>query len=533
MGPMKELADCTVMVVDDTEENIDILVETLGEDYEVSVAMDGETALRDISANPPDLILLDIMMPGMNGYEVCRRLKDDPVTRDIPVIFVTAMGEMEDEQMGLELGAIDYIRKPITPILVKTKVKNQLMVRLAHGRELGESTAAREKIEEELKVAREIQMDILPQVFPPFPGRPEIDLHAFIEPARDVGGDFYDFFFNSEDMLCFVIGDVAGKGVPAALFMSAAKTLIKATAQSVSQPDRVLDIANRELAAGNETCTFVTVFLGILNVKTGKLCFANAGHNLPLIVRQEGEAEYLSGGKSTALGLEEDTVFSSRTIQLQPKECICLYTDGVTEAFNQQEEQFSEERLQKEISGSQHKSMKELTDEVIRAVESFAEGTPQSDDITMLCLRYRPGDGRVNRTAIEMANKRSEIPRVVESAAHFWEESGVAEDVVHDARLALDEIITNIVSYAFEDSREHGIVVELEVSLDSLVVRTEDDGRSFDPTQFVNPDMDKPFDEREVGGAGIHLVRNLMDEMEYEVLQGKNILRMKKYLHSP
>ena len=383
---MKSLSECNVMVVDDTEENVDILVETLGEDYEISVAMDGESALEDIAENPPDLVLLDIMMPGIDGYEVCKRLKANPETSDIPIIFITAMGEVQDEEKGLELGAVDYIRKPITPTIVKTKVKNHLMAQLTHVRQLGESTAAREKIEKELNVARVLQMDILPRSFPK---RDDIDLFATLKPAKQVGGDFYDFFFLDEHRLCFVIGDVSGKGVPAALFMSMAKALIKATAQTNQLTDKILETVNKELAEDNDTCTFVTVFIGFLDLQSGELSYCNAGHNFPIIYQTGGTPEFLEGGRSMILGIDDDTVFVSESIQLQPGQYICLYTDGITEAFNEEDEEFSDERLMDFISRNTGSPVQELAEKLVQEVKSFAGKKPQSDDITVLTLQYQ------------------------------------------------------------------------------------------------------------------------------------------------
>ena len=384
---MKALSDCNVMVVDDTEENIDILVETLGNDYESTVAMDGESPLEDVAENRPDLILLDIMMPGIDGYEVCRRLKADPGTCDIPIIFITAMGEVQDEEKGLELGAVDYIRKPIIPTIVRTKVKNHLTAYLAHVRQLNESAAAREKIEKELKVARVIQMDILPRSFPE---RGDIDLYATLKPAREVGGDFYDFFFVGDNRLCVVIGDVSGKGVPAALFMSMAKALIKATAQTTQLTDKILDAVNRELAEDNDTCTFVTVFIGMLDLQSGEFSYCNAGHNFPIIYQAGGSPEFLEGASGMILGIDEDTIYASESTQLQPGQCLCLYTDGITEAFNEADEEFSNERLMDFISRTAENPVQELVKLLVQEVESFAGKKPQSDDITALALQYRP-----------------------------------------------------------------------------------------------------------------------------------------------
>jgi serine phosphatase RsbU (regulator of sigma subunit) len=257
-------------------------------------------------------------------------------------------------------------------------------------KQLAETTAARERIESELKIAHDIQMGILPKEFPSFKGEYEVDIYAVLEPAKQVGGDLYDFFLLSEDQLCFTIGDVSGKGVPAAVFMSAVKTLIKATAKTIDKPSSVLRIVNEEISRGNEHATFVTVFLGILNVKTGEMCYSNAGHNPPLILRKDKNTEFLSEGKNMALGIDEEFCFRHDTVTLKPGEGIFLYTDGVTEAFNSKGELFSAERLQKDIADYQNSLSKELVSNILKNIQSFAKNVPQSDDITILTVRYRP-----------------------------------------------------------------------------------------------------------------------------------------------
>jgi sigma-B regulation protein RsbU (phosphoserine phosphatase) len=231
-------------------------------------------------------------------------------------------------------------------------------------------------------------MGILPSEFPPFPGKYQIDIYAALEPAKQVGGDLYDFFFLSEDQLCFTIGDVAGKGVAAAVFMSAVKTLIKATAKSINKPERILKLVNTELSIGNEHGTFVTVFLGMLNIKTGEMSYVNAGHNPPLILNQNNEAAFLESEKNIALGLNEDFSFKSDQYTFRPGEAILLYTDGVTEAFNKQDELYSAERLQAELSNLDQDSAKGIVSSILKSVKVFSTDVPQSDDITIFALRY-------------------------------------------------------------------------------------------------------------------------------------------------
>ena len=214
-------------------------------------------------------------------------------------------------------------------------------------RQLTETTATQERIESELKIAHDIQMNILPMKFPPYPERKEFDIRAFIEPAREVGGDFYDFFFIDEDHLCFVIGDVSGKGIPASLFMAMTKTLIKVIASKEVAPGEILSKVNHELAQGNDSCMFVTIFCGILNTKTGEVLYANGGHNSPLIISDGQEATFLNGKRGLVVGPVEESVYETETFFLQPGEALFLYTDGVTEAMNGEGDLFSDDRLKK------------------------------------------------------------------------------------------------------------------------------------------------------------------------------------------
>jgi sigma-B regulation protein RsbU (phosphoserine phosphatase) len=262
-------------------------------------------------------------------------------------------------------------------------------------RDLTLATAARERIESELKIAHDIQMGMVPKTFPPFPERKEFDLYAVLKPAREVGGDFYDFFMIDESHLCFAIGDVSGKGVPAALFMAITMTLIRNSAMENSPPAEVLEKINREFLRNNDSFMFVTVFCGILNIETGEVHYVNAGHNPPLMIPASGEVYFLSGPGGPPVGFDEETTYAGGSLTMQPGDALCMYTDGVTEAFNGREEQFTAERLQDEVILHRNDSIREIIEAVIGRVESFAGGEPQSDDITLQVLKYL--DGRRGR----------------------------------------------------------------------------------------------------------------------------------------
>lgn len=246
----------------------------------------------------------------------------------------------------------------------------------------------RERIESELQIARAIQMGILKKTFPAFPDRSKFDIFAMIEPAREVGGDLYDFFFVDDHNLCMVIGDVSGKGVPAALMMAVTRTLIKARASTVLSPDEVLNIVNNELAEDNDSAMFVTLFMGILNIHTGEITYCNAGHNYPFLVRPNGEVKEIETVNGMALGVMEDFPYETGKIMLTRGDIFYLYTDGVNEAMNVHDEQFSEDRIQSDLARLKNNSIQQITDGVMDSVKAFSQGMPQSDDITMLILKY-------------------------------------------------------------------------------------------------------------------------------------------------
>ena len=234
-----------------------------------------------------------------------------------------------------------------------------------HIARLTEATAARERIESELNIARDIQLSILPKIFPPFAGMPELDLFAVLKSAREVGGDLYDFFTVDEDNFCFVIGDVSGKGVPASLFMAVTKTLFKATAVSGTPPEVVLDNVNTELSRGNDKAMFVTAFFGILNIKTGVIAFSNGGHNLPVVMRKDGSVKYLWKTGGMVVGAMEGMKFEPGTLTLAPGDRLFLYTDGVTEAMDKNKVLFSDERLLRELEQLHGLPVKEVLNRLL------------------------------------------------------------------------------------------------------------------------------------------------------------------------
>ncbi|WP_319542005.1 SpoIIE family protein phosphatase [uncultured Pseudodesulfovibrio sp.] len=253
---------------------------------------------------------------------------------------------------------------------------------------LTSTTAAKERIESELRIAREIQMGILPKLFPAFPERKEFEVFASIEPAKEVGGDLYDFFFVDEKHFCFLVGDVSGKGVPAAFFMAVTKTLLKVVSEKGLDPGEVLTKVNADLSADNESCMFVTLFLAVMNIETGEIHYANAGHNPPIFMPCGGTPEWIPPFGEPVAGIMESMEYSTKTMTMKPGDIIFMYTDGVTEAMNPDKKLYSEDRLMELLVSMEEPFAPKLVKEVEASIKAFTLGAEQSDDITMLAMQF-------------------------------------------------------------------------------------------------------------------------------------------------
>jgi sigma-B regulation protein RsbU (phosphoserine phosphatase) len=253
---------------------------------------------------------------------------------------------------------------------------------------LTETTAAKERIESELRIAHDIQMGILPKLFPAFPERKEFDIYASIEPAKEVGGDLYDFFFVDENHFCFLVGDVSGKGVPAAFFMAVTKTLLKVFAEGRLDPGAILSKVNNDLAEDNDSCMFVTLFLAIIDIRTGEVCYASAGHNPPLLLPAGQEAQWIPSQNELVAGIMEDIAYTSRCMTMQPGDTLFIYTDGVTEAMDRRQALYSENRLVEVMNQCRDQSADEIVHAIDVSLKKFTGGAEQSDDITMLAMKY-------------------------------------------------------------------------------------------------------------------------------------------------
>jgi sigma-B regulation protein RsbU (phosphoserine phosphatase) len=391
---------------------------------------------------------------------------------------------------------------------------------------------ARLRMEDELNVGREIQMSMLPLIFPPYPHRGEIDVFATVEPAREVGGDFYDFFLVDDDHFCACVGDVSGKGVPAALFMAVTKTLIKSRASNDYSPASILTHVNNEISDNNDANMFVTVFLGIVDLNTGDLRYSNAGHNPPWLRRASGELVRLDQRHGPIIGVVGDMVFEQDTIQLGAGDLLYAFTDGVTEAMNEAEELYGEERLVEVLTAVDSNNAEKTVKATLADVRSFQGQAEQADDITILTTTYYgvPEGAESKLLKLALANRLEEIDRANAAFNEFARAEGLAVPIQRSINLVLDELLNNVISYAFADDRIHEIEVRFELAKKRLSLTLVDEGSPFNPFSSSPPDTSLSVEEREVGGLGIHIVRNVMDEVGYRRRTDKNVVILVKYL---
>jgi sigma-B regulation protein RsbU (phosphoserine phosphatase) len=410
-------------------------------------------------------------------------------------------------------------------------LSDHITVALERGR-LIEAYIEKERLEEGLKLAHDIQMSMLPKTFPPFPERRDLDIFAAITPAKKVGGDFYDFFFLDENRLCFAIGDVSGKGVPAALFMAVVKTLFKAIAGRVQNPGEILSTVNREICRDNDSQMFTTLFCGILDTRTGEIRYSNGGHNPPYHLSRAGVQQVpKTGGR--VLGLLEETTYAGSRLVLGPGETLLLYTDGVTEALDPAEQFFSERRLESILTQINFASAREQIEYLTREITLFAADAEQADDITTLAIRFLgPAGSNNGELQFTLKNRIAEIAALGERLGEFAAVHQLTPNVLHDLNLALEEAVTNIISHGYSDHREHEILVCIRVESGAVIAELKDDARPFNPLTAPEADATKPLDERTAGGLGIHLMRKLMDGIEYQRLEDGNLLIMKKNLET-
>ncbi len=383
--------DFKILVVDD-EIDLESLIrqkfrrQIRDNKYNFIFAFNGLEALSQILEYPEIAIVLsDINMPEMDGLTLLAKLKELK-NQGLKTVIVSAYGDMDNIRTAMNRGAFDFVTKPVNfedlEITIDKTIEEITQIR----RSIAEHDQL-VSIQHDLNVAREIQQAILPKIFPPFPSQQNFDIYASMLAAKEVGGDFYDFFMIDPTQVGFVIGDVSGKGVPAAIFMAVSRTLIRATGIKGVSAGECLCYVNNLLCTESVSSMFVTVFYGILDVTTGNVEYVNAGHNPPYLLSSEGIKKIEITG-DTVLGAFEDITFRPGKMQMKPGEKLFLYTDGVTEAFNSKEESYGEQRLENFLQERIDLPIETIIKDSQKDVKSFVKGAPQSDDITLLSVVY-------------------------------------------------------------------------------------------------------------------------------------------------
>ena len=376
---------------------------------------------------------------------------------------------------------------------------------------------AERRMDAELAMATQIQHSALPSVFPAFPGRSDFHLFASMDAAKEVGGDFYDFYLLTGRKLVFMIADVSGKGVPGAMFMMRAKTQIKSLVEGGRTVEAAFTEGNKILCEGNEAGMFVTAWMGVLDLGTGLLSYANAGHNPPIIRRRGEKAEYLHSKANLFLGGMEGIKYTRQSIQLDIGDSIFLYTDGVTEAIAADGEFYGEDRLLAEINSNEHTGPKGVCERVRANVAEFAEGAEQADDITMLCVRM---NAMTNGDCLTILPEMRALEIVSAFLERRLRRAGVVGKPANRVQVVADEIVSNIVRYS--GATRASIAVSRQDG--AMTIIFADDGAEFDPTASADADTTLSAAERKIGGLGIHMVRRMTSSMTYQRIGNENVL---------
>ena len=389
-------------------------------------------------------------------------------------------------------------------------------------------TAEKERIGAELNIAAQIQNDMLPRIFPPFPERKDFDIYATMDPAKEVGGDFYDFYLIDDDHLCLVMADVSGKGVPASLFMTIAKTLIKNRAQLGESPSEILYNVNNQLCDGNEAELFVTVWLAIIELSTGKGIAANAGHEHPALRRKDGSFELVLYRHAPAVATMEGMRFKEHEFQLNPGDTLFVYTDGVTEATNTKDELFGTQRMLDALNRDPNAAPKKLLDAVRNDIDEFVGAAPQFDDITMMGVKY-DGPEDMGPAKLSIDAKTENLDKVLAFAEEQLGKADCPIKAQTQIGVAVEEIFVNIALYAYApETGKADITFDVDKEKKEAVITFRDKGVAFNPLEKQDPDVTQSAEERQIGGLGIYIVKKTMDEVKYERTDEENVLTIRK-----
>ena len=397
--------------------------------------------------------------------------------------------------------------------------------------ELKETTSQKASIERDLRIASAIQKGMLPEKFPSRADRDDVQIYASLTPAKEVGGDLFDFYFRDEKLF-FCIGDVSGKGVPASLFMAVTRAVFRTISVRESMPDRIMATMNKIIADMNRSSMFVTLFVGVLDLPTGRLYYSNAGHDAPLLIG--AGVGMLPCDSNIPVGFRPSWKYSLQEAQILTGTTIFLFTDGLTEAMDANQSQFQMERVTDVASqalAQQHQEPQQLISEMIEAVHQFVGDAEQSDDLTMMAIQYIRQQSDVKlRRSIVLPNDTQEVPRLNDFVGEVCQTVGLESIVAMQVKLAIEEAVVNVMKYAYPEGTQGVVTIEAVSNEVRLKFTIKDSGKPFDPTVLPEVDTTLPAKDRRIGGLGIHIVRQFMDSINYERSGNLNILTIRKKL---
>ncbi|KAF1694925.1 SpoIIE family protein phosphatase [Pseudoxanthomonas koreensis] len=475
------------------------------------------------------LVLVSLVLAAAGTFLV-RRIGRQ-ISKPLEALAGSAVDAIVD---GREVPLAQQQRRDEVGVLARTLERARHSIRGQLG-EIEQLGAARQKLESELSIARDIQQAMLPQGRTLGQGSEHLEAQALLEPAKAVGGDFYNFIEREDGELWFVVGDVSDKGVPAALFMARAVTVLEVAIQTATSPSQALAEGSRRLVQGNDTCMFATVLCGRIDLH-GNLALASAGHDPPLLLHGDGRVQPLAVESGPPLGFELSSDFPSWQGALAAGDCLVAYTDGVTEAFNLADEAYGDERLRQALARHGGTGAAATCAQVLADVRRFVDGAPPSDDTTILAISHtRDLDidttqahavGAKGETSVHVsvAQSSADVLRMTDAIEALLACHGASQTSMHDARLIVEEVACNAVEHAVTPGAP--LEMHARVADGQLWLEFRDRGPAFDPTTRDAPDLDTDIAERDIGGLGVFLVRELADAIDYQRIDGSNILRI-------
>ena len=426
-------------------------------------------------------------------------------------------------RIGLLVKLLQLLGIGMLVLILRVVAKNQ--------RKYNNINAQKASIERDLHIASSIQMGMLPKNFPTRDDRDDVELYASLTPAKDVGGDLFDFYIRDEKLF-FCIGDVSGKGIPASLVMACTRSVFRTVSARESMPDRIVNTMNETIADMNESNMFVTLFVGVLDLPTGRLRYCNAGHDAPLLVG--AGVGTLPCDSNIPVGVMASWKYTLQEVLVFTGTTIFLYTDGLTEAEDATHAQFRLERVNEvaaQALAQQKQEPKSLITMMTDAVHQFVDDAEQSDDLTMMAIRYikQQRDERL-RKSIVLPNDTQEVPRLAAFVDEVCEAVGLSPAVTMKMNLALEEAVVNVMNYAYPSGTRGEMKIEAVSNDVRLKFTITDSGIPFDPTVQADADTTLSAEDRPIGGLGIYLVRQLMDSINYERVNNQNVLTLRKQL---